>query len=203
MARPVQADAARTRARILAAAQTAFAERGAGDTSIRQVAADAEVSLAMVHHYFGSKRGLYDCCIDEMYEKLTGLRVELGRVLAAGGDVGAIIERAVRVGFRFGRAHQVAVRLLFREISSLGQLDEARQEANQRPFLDDASAALAILCGRPAAELRLPLQSATILVARYSISSARELELFAGGVADPIAAVEEHLVATIRALIPT
>lgn len=203
MARPVHADAAKTRARILEAAGTAFANRGVGSTSIRQVAAAAEVSLAMVHHYFGSKGGLYEACIAEMYDELTGLREQLGQVLEAGGDVDAIIERAVRAGFRFGRAHQVAVRLLFREISTLGQLDESRQEANQRPFLDDASRALSILCGRPAAELRLPLQSATMLVARYCISSERELALFTDDAGDPVAAIEEHLVAAVRALIPS
>lgn len=202
MARPVQADAAKTRGRILAAAGASFANRGIGSTSIRQVASAAGVSLAMVHHYFGSKDGLYEACIAGMYDELTGLRVELARVLEAGGNVGAIVERAVRVGFRFGRRHQNAVRLLFREISTLGQLDESRQEANQRPFLDDASAALSVLCGRPAAELRLPLQSATMLVARYCISSERELALFTDNAADPIAAVEDHLVNAVRALIP-
>lgn len=201
MARPIQADAAQTRARILEAAGSAFASRGVGSTSIRQVAAAAEVSLAMVHHYFGSKRGLYEACIDQMYRELTDLRAELARVLEAGGDLAAIVERAVRVGFRFGRSHQVAVRLLFREISTLGQLDESRQEANQRPFLADASAALAVLCERPASELRLPLQSATMLVARYSISSERELALFTDNAGDPLAAVEEHLVAAVRGLI--
>lgn len=202
MARPVQADAAKTRARILEAAGVAFADRGVGSTSIRQVAAAAEVSLAMVHHYFGSKSGLYEACINAMYAELTGLRSELAQVFESGSDVGAIIDRAVRVGFRFGREHQVAVRLLFREISTLGQLDQTRQEAHQRPFLDDASTALALLTGRPAADLRLPLQSATMLVARYCISSERELALFTDDAEQPLDTIEAHLVAAVRALIP-
>lgn len=205
MARPVQADAAATRARILAAAGSAFAERGVGSTSIRSIAADAEVSLAMVHHYFGSKAGLYEACIAGMYDQLGGLQRRLSEQLSitagAGGDLAAIIERAVRVGFRFGREHQVAGRLLFREIATLGQLDEARQRERQKPFLDDASAALSVLTGRPAAELRLPLQSATMLVARYAISSDAELALFTDNADDPVAAAEDHLVEAICNLI--
>jgi AcrR family transcriptional regulator len=201
MARPVQADAGATRARILEAAGTSFAERGMGNTSIRSIAADAEVSLAMVHHYFGSKGGLYEACIAQMYDQLGELQAELSGGLAETGDLGEAIERAVRLGFRFGREHQVAGRLLFREIASLGQLDEARQRARQGPFLDQASAALSLLTGRPADRLRLPLQSAVILVARYAISSDAELALFTNNAADPVAATEDHLVAAIRNLL--
>jgi AcrR family transcriptional regulator len=52
-----------TRAAILAAARTAFAARGYTATSLRQVAAIAEVDPALVLHYFGSKRGLFAAAI--------------------------------------------------------------------------------------------------------------------------------------------
>jgi AcrR family transcriptional regulator len=202
MARPIQADAARTRARILEAAGTAFAARGAGSSSIRSIAANADVSLAMVHHYFGSKAGLYEACIAQMYDQLGDLQAQLAEHFATGGgDLAALLERAVRFGFRFGRAHQVAGRLLFREISTLGQLSDERQRARQKPFLDDASAALSVLTGRPASELRLPLQSAVMLVARYAISSEAELALFTDNAPDPIATTEDHLVVAIANLL--
>ena len=57
------------------------------------------------------------------------------------------------------------------------------------------------LLGRPASELRLPLQSVVFLIARYSISSARELETFTGQTGDAAAdAVADHLVQTATAL---
>ena len=48
-----------TRAAILAAARTRFAEHGFGGTTIRAVAGDAGVDAALVHHYFGSKDDLF------------------------------------------------------------------------------------------------------------------------------------------------
>lgn len=48
-----------TREEILAAARTAFAERGFEGASIRQIAAAASVDPALVHHYFGTKEDLF------------------------------------------------------------------------------------------------------------------------------------------------
>ncbi|MDT5036439.1 MAG: hypothetical protein QOE03_1624 [Micromonosporaceae bacterium] len=48
-----------TREAILAAARTAFAERGFDKASIRQIATSAGVDPALVHHYFGAKDQLF------------------------------------------------------------------------------------------------------------------------------------------------
>ncbi|WP_426506449.1 TetR family transcriptional regulator [Dactylosporangium sp. McL0621] len=48
-----------TREAILAAARTAFAERGFDGASIRQIASTAGVDPALVHHYFGAKDQLF------------------------------------------------------------------------------------------------------------------------------------------------
>ncbi|HEX6425079.1 MAG TPA: TetR family transcriptional regulator [Acidimicrobiales bacterium] len=48
-----------TRERILAAARTAFAERGFGATSLRSIADAAGVDPALTIHYFGSKASLF------------------------------------------------------------------------------------------------------------------------------------------------
>ena len=48
-----------TREAILAAARRAFAERGYQHATIRQVAELAGVDPALVHHYFGTKQGLF------------------------------------------------------------------------------------------------------------------------------------------------
>lgn len=53
-----------TRAEILAAALSLFAERGYAGTSIRAVAAGARVDPALVHHYFGTKEGLFRATLD-------------------------------------------------------------------------------------------------------------------------------------------
>lgn len=53
-----------TRQEILDAARNLFAERGFAGASIRGVAAAAGVDPALVHHYFGTKEGLFRAALD-------------------------------------------------------------------------------------------------------------------------------------------
>jgi AcrR family transcriptional regulator len=52
-------DARNTRARVIAAASTLFAERGFHGTTVRDIAQRAKVNLAAGHYHFGSKETLY------------------------------------------------------------------------------------------------------------------------------------------------
>jgi len=52
-----------TRERILDCARELFARNGFDKTSIRAIAADAEVDPALVHHYFGTKTQLFAAAI--------------------------------------------------------------------------------------------------------------------------------------------
>lgn len=202
MARPVGADSEVTRQRILASALALFAGRGMGGTSIRQIARDAGVSLAMVHHYFGSKDDLYAACIQQMYRELSHVREPLLSALSAGAPLSELAERAVRTTFRFARGHQLAVRLLLRGVIEAGELDETRQREQQIPFLERATTLLGGRLGRAPDSLRLPVQSVIVLVSRYAISTERELELFtsANG-SEAIQRAEDHLVAAALSLL--
>jgi len=194
MARPVNADAAATKQRILESATLFFSEKGK-KSSVRDIAKGAGVSLAMVHHYFGSKDDLYGACIDAMYEELAELRGHLTEALAA-SSVETILDDAVRSVFRFARERRTTMRLLMRRVVSRGALDEGRADAFLLPFLDQASALVAAKTGRDPASLRLPLQSLVFLNGRYAIAEDSEL-LLVTGVADAAAAlqaVEDHLV---------
>jgi AcrR family transcriptional regulator len=53
-----------TRERILAGARELFARNGFDKTSIRAVAAAADVDSALVHHYFGTKEQLFAAAIN-------------------------------------------------------------------------------------------------------------------------------------------
>jgi AcrR family transcriptional regulator len=57
-------DSARTRARILAAAQQIFATRGYAQAGMREVAAEAGVNVALVARYFGPKEKLFEAALD-------------------------------------------------------------------------------------------------------------------------------------------
>ncbi|NUP04805.1 MAG: TetR/AcrR family transcriptional regulator [Polyangiaceae bacterium] len=205
MARPVNADAQATQAKILATAYDLFAARGIDGASVRDIAKGASVSLAMVHHYFGSKQGLYEACIDAMLKELGGLRSELEAKLALNERPPIeLLSEAVRIGYRFAREHRKAVRLLQRSLVDTGELDARVREKNVVPFLDNVSQVLGGITSRPSSVLRLPIQSVVFLVVRYAITSDRELAALVGDAAiehtprsDASAAavaVEEHLV---------
>jgi AcrR family transcriptional regulator len=59
MARKPQARSEQTRARILDTARSQFAAEGYERTTIRSVAAEAEIDPSLVMRYFGSKDGLF------------------------------------------------------------------------------------------------------------------------------------------------
>ncbi len=204
MARPVKANAEATRQRILLNALQLFSQQGSDGVSIRKIAAAAGVSLAMVHHYFGSKEDLYNACIDSMYDQMVALRPKLTAALAVGGSLEDIAARMVGDAFRFARAHQVAGRLLLRQVVGAGELDKTRQELMQLPFLEQASTLLGMMTNRPPQQLRLPLQTLTFAIARYGIATQADLEMFSGETGDAaVDAAEKHLIDTAILLFST
>jgi AcrR family transcriptional regulator len=62
---PRRRDAPATRARILEAAQQAFAEMGYSQAGIREIAAIAGTSSTLLIRYFGSKAGLFEAALTE------------------------------------------------------------------------------------------------------------------------------------------
>jgi AcrR family transcriptional regulator len=92
---------------VLAAARTAFAERGFDGASIRVIAADAGVDPALVHHYFGSKDKLFLAAIEAPADP-----DELLPEVLAGGtdDLGAnVVRLLLRVWDGPGRAAGLAL----------------------------------------------------------------------------------------------
>jgi AcrR family transcriptional regulator len=84
-----------SRARILSAAQALLSQHGPDAIGLKEVAAEAGVSHALVTHYFGT----YDALVENaLAERSNTLRDELLARLASGGlldDVGATIDRIV------------------------------------------------------------------------------------------------------------
>lgn len=74
-------NAPQTKARILAAAQQAFAESGYSGAGIREIAAIAGISSPLLLRYFGSKAGLYEAALVDALQierLLEGPREEFG-----------------------------------------------------------------------------------------------------------------------------
>ncbi|MER6271491.1 helix-turn-helix domain-containing protein [Streptomyces sp900105755] len=87
-------DAAATRRALLLAARTRFTQLGYDRTTLRDVAADAGVNLALIKRYFGSKEGLFKAALastprflgsdGEFPRDRVALAEALSRQLAAG-----------------------------------------------------------------------------------------------------------------------
>jgi AcrR family transcriptional regulator len=87
-----------TRPEILAAARTLFASRGYHATTVRDIAAEAGVNAALVHHYFGSK--------DQVFVAAMNLPLnpaDLISRLRDGGPRAQLSERVVRLFARTWR----------------------------------------------------------------------------------------------------
>lgn len=54
-----QRDPEATRAALLEAAEAIFLEKGFGNTSLSEIARHAGITKSLIHHYFGSKEGLW------------------------------------------------------------------------------------------------------------------------------------------------
>jgi AcrR family transcriptional regulator len=74
-----------TRERILQAARTLFGEQGYEQVTVRMISAAADVNIALVGRYFGSKAGLFGAVLEgepTMGALFEGDRAELPRRLA-------------------------------------------------------------------------------------------------------------------------
>ncbi|GAA2502131.1 TetR/AcrR family transcriptional regulator [Winogradskya humida] len=63
MTEPRRRNAARTRQLLLDAARQRFAHNGYAATTLREIADDAGVNIALVSRYFESKEGLFSACL--------------------------------------------------------------------------------------------------------------------------------------------
>jgi AcrR family transcriptional regulator len=83
---PRPRDSAATRAAILASARRHFAERGYEHAGVRDIAADAGVTAALVNRYFGSKEQLFRETLEDAFvipSLLPDKPSQLGRALAS------------------------------------------------------------------------------------------------------------------------
>ena len=91
------------RERILACALDLFASRGYDAVGIQEVVDAAGVTKPTLYHYFGSKRGLLDCLLEDRFN-------QLNRVVRAAavyqGDLPLTLERVAEACFRFTNENQ-------------------------------------------------------------------------------------------------
>ncbi len=65
----IKRDGPESRRRIINVAVRLFAQHGYAGTGMREISAEAEVNLAMINYFFGSKKGLLKEILDTFYAK--------------------------------------------------------------------------------------------------------------------------------------
>ncbi len=220
MARPANANAQATRHRLLEAATLAFSRSGLEGTTLRSVAKEAGVTMPTIHHYFGSKQGLFDACREQALQRLASQLVPLGVLMSsvrdqvvagAPSDLPQLVERLVCEGSMAARGHRMALQLVWRPLVDQGSLDPVWTTTVLEPFLEQLTSTLAGPLGRVPMSLRLDIQGVVTLVLRYALSTPEHLAQLAGLPAPTtkadrervIAALDDHLVhLTLRLLDP-
>ena len=173
MARPTNANAEVTRQRILSTASELFARNGEDGVSVRTIATACGLSVAMVNHYFGSKHGLYEACIDQMYIELARLKSDrpLATLTADIRDWTPVFT----MGLHIARKHRHTVSLLLRQVLDHGAVEPERFARDVLPSLNSVVELLEAHSDYSGSELRFAVQGVVHALTRFSLSSPDEL----------------------------
>lgn len=135
--RPLRADARDNRARILAAARSAFESLGP-QANLREIARRAGVSQGTVHRHFPTKEALFSAIITDRLRELAGLARQLRADREPGQAFIAFLTETVEHA-----RHNRSLASVFEESGGTGEMRAAGQEM---------SAELALLLSRAQAE---------------------------------------------------
>lgn len=147
---PRPRDAAKTRQRLLGAARVRFAMDGYDATTVRDIADDVRVNVALINRYFGSKQGLFEACVEAAVRELAG---SAERVQGLPEVVDVITRAAVRAsslgGISKGGTNDVLLLLLR---SSRDESAEEKRLSILRDFGTGLAAAAGWDPGKPGAD---------------------------------------------------
>lgn len=105
-----------TKDKILTSATALFQRQGYHGTSVRDIAQDASVNIALVSYYFGGKKGLFETLMIQFYE---GYMRELDKCCQSGTKESAYesVISLVRILIDYQRSQHQLARMVHREMS--------------------------------------------------------------------------------------
>jgi AcrR family transcriptional regulator len=196
-----------TKARILAAAEEVFAERGFEGASTREIAARAAVNISSLHYHWESKETLYFTVFQNVFDRIVDrLQNTLGPLLARHSGRDEAIGAAMGEIFDFFTDNPNVPKLLLRRIVD----DEAIDVGIDRDVLLPAWNVFAEWLGRIGRdpgdeESRLFMLSLYAVTLVYVLDSQLYRSMLGGSVrSGPLrTTVRDHLVQIVRRLLGT
>ena len=151
--------------RILDAAVTVFAADGPKAATIDAICEIAGLNKRMVYHYFGSKQGLYEAVLAQVYQEFLSLEVSLGAMLLPTEE---LLAELVRRYYRFLNDHPQFVRLISHENLNDGRAARKLKLAGQKAPVITALQ-LALEKGQAEGRFRPGVDVTQLLVSIFSL----------------------------------
>lgn len=114
---------------ILQIAEKLFAENGFDGTSVRQIAKEADINVAMISYYFGSKEKLLSALL--IY-RTADFKIHLESVLSAGKSFLEKVDEIVELSIRRIHANRRMYKIIHFEYSSLCRSIDFENYLNQK-----------------------------------------------------------------------
>ena len=153
-------DAESTKKRLLDAAESEFARNGFAGARLRDVARDAAVQQALIHHYFVDKGGLYRAVLERAIAETTR---ESWSILGSISGVVPMLEAFVEMLVRFYASHAHLLAILRAEAASGGSIATELMRDRTKPVFDAVEAILKDAQAR--GELRSDVAASEMIVA--------------------------------------
>lgn len=178
MARPSNTDAEQTKAKILAASVRLFGTQGVHQTSIREVAREAGVTLGTVHHHFGTKDELLLRSVERSFEQMAQAGMTMFEAYSQ-ADEHERVEVAVRLLLTLARQAPERSRFLLRAFV-FESTDAIRGllEQTQTSFVDQLVELAPWSPGLSLAQRRVAIIGLGALMTRLIVGSDAERALF-------------------------
>lgn len=137
---PVTRNAAKTRQRILDAAEALFAARGLEGTRMAAIASKAGCNQALLYHYFSSKDELFTAVLEQTYAKIRHAEQQLDLTHLAPK---AAMQKLVEFSFDYVRANPSFIKLINDE--NLHGAEHLKKSADARQLNTPLVATLAAI----------------------------------------------------------
>lgn len=109
MANRQQRDPEATKAALIEAAEALFMEKGFGNTSLSEIAQRAGITKSLIHHYFGSKEGMFSEVKTRRFMQYTSQQTDMLKKTKPSAE---LLRASVIFYFDFLRRNPQIVRIL-------------------------------------------------------------------------------------------